>query len=91
MIYPLAGAETIADLEAYRWPDPTGTIAALPGLATRFAGRAVSCGYTAPFYFHNMLRGLELSMMDPILRPDFTRHLLARLSDFFTEYHRRCF
>ena len=38
-----------------------------------------------------MLRGLELSLMDPILRPDFTHHLLARLSDFFTEYHRRCF
>ena len=38
-----------------------------------------------------MLRGLELSLMDPILRPEFTHHLLERLSDFFTEYHRRCF
>ena len=92
MSHPLAAAETIADLEAYRWPDPDWyDYAALPGLATRFSGRAVSCGYTAPFYYHNMLRGLELSLMDPILRPDFTRHLLARLSDFFTEYHRRCF
>jgi uroporphyrinogen decarboxylase len=90
--HPLAAAETIADLEAYRWPDPDWyDYAALPGLTARFSGRAVSSGYTAPFYFHNMLRGLELSLMDPILRPDFTHHLLARLSDFFTEYHRRCF
>lgn len=29
--------------------------------------------------------------MDPLLRPEFTRHLLRRLSEFFTEYHRRCF
>ena len=36
VIYPLAAAETIADLEAYRWPDPDWyDYAALPGwLAT---------------------------------------------------------
>ena len=49
------------------------------------------CGYTAPFYYHNMLRGLELSLMDPLLRPEFTRTCSTQLSDFFTEYHRRCF
>jgi uroporphyrinogen decarboxylase len=37
------------------------------------------------------LRGLELSLMDPVLRPEFTGHLVRRLSDFFTEFHRRCF
>jgi uroporphyrinogen decarboxylase len=90
--YPLAEAETIADLEAYRWPDPDWyDYSALPGLARRFAGRAIECGYTAVFYYHNLLRGLELSLMDPILRPDFTRHLVWHISDFFTEYHRRCF
>jgi uroporphyrinogen decarboxylase len=92
VIYPLAGAETIADLEAYRWPDPDWyDYAALPGLVARCGGRAICCGYTAPFYFHNMLRGLELSLMDPILRPEFTRHFLTQFSDFFTEHHRRCF
>ena len=92
VIYPLAQAETISDLEAYRWPDPDWyDYAALPALAARCRGRAICCGYTAPFYYHNMLRGLELSLMDPILRPEFTAHLLDRLSAFFTEYHRRCF
>jgi uroporphyrinogen decarboxylase len=90
--YPLAQAETIADLEAHPWPDPDWyDYNALPQLAARCAGRAISCGYTAPFYYHNKLRGLELSLMDPILRPEFTHYLIQRISDFFTEYHRRCF
>ena len=29
--------------------------------------------------------------MDPMLRPEFTAYLVGRISDFFTEYHRRCF
>lgn len=92
VIFPLAGAETIADLERYRWPDPDWyDYDALPALVAKCGGRAVCCGYAAPFYFHNVLRGLESSLMDPILRPEFTQHLLARLSDFFTEFHRRCF
>lgn len=90
--YPLAQAETIADLEAYPWPSPDWyDYAALPGLAAQFPNRAIECGYTAVFYWHNKLRGLELSLMDPLLRPEFTHHLIRRISDFFTEYHRRCF
>ena len=90
--HPLAEAETIADLEAYHWPDPDWyDYAALPGLVARCGGRAICCGYTAVFYYHNLLRGLELSLMDPLLRPEFTHHLIQRLSDSFTEYHRRCF
>ena len=89
--YPLAGAEAIADLDAFPWPSPDWyDYSALPELA-QFPGRAIECGYTAVFYFHNKLRGLELSLMDPLLRPGFTRELIRRISDFFTEYHRRCF
>jgi uroporphyrinogen decarboxylase len=92
VVYPLAAAETIADLDAYQWPDPGWyDYDALPGLAARCGGRAICCGYTAPFYYHNMLRGLELSLMDPILRPEFAQHLVGRISDFFTEFHRRCY
>jgi uroporphyrinogen decarboxylase len=92
VIFPLAGAETIEDLKAYPWPDPDWyDYAALPGLAAASGGRAICCGYTAPFYFHNQLRGLETSMIDPALRPQFTEYLVSRISDFFTEYHTRCF
>jgi uroporphyrinogen decarboxylase len=92
VFFPLAQAETIADLEAYPWPSPDWyDYAALPGLAAQYPERSIQCGYTAVFYFHNKLRGLELSLMDPILRPEFTHHLIGRISAFFSEYHRRCF
>ena len=92
VFYPLAEAETLADLDTYPWPDPSWyDYDALPGLAAQCGGRAICCGYTAPFYYHNMLRGLELSLLDPLLRPRFTHHLIQHMSDFFNEYHRRCF
>jgi uroporphyrinogen decarboxylase len=92
VVYPLAGAETLAELERYAWPNPDWyDYSALPGLIARCGGRAICCGYTAPFYYHNLLRGLETSLMDPVLRPEFTHEVVRRISDFFTEYHRRCF
>lgn len=90
--YPLADAKTIKDLEAYRWPSPDWyDYSALPQLAAQYPNRTIMCGYTAIFYYHNKLRGLEPSLTDPFLQPEFTHHLIGRLSDFFTEYHRRCF
>ena len=92
VFYPLAEAETIADLEAYHWPSPDWyDYSRLPEIAAQFPGRAIMCGYTAIFYFHNLLRGLEQSLMDPILKPEFTHYLVKRISAFFDEYHRRCF
>ena len=92
--YPLAEAETIADLQAYPWPDPDWyDYAALARECVPLAesGRALQVGYTAIFYYHNMLRGLEQSLMDPLLEPEFTHYLIRRITDFFLEYHRRCF
>lgn len=90
--HPLAEAETIEDLRAYTWPDPDWyDYDELAQQCALYPDRAVSVGYTAIFYYHNMLRGLELSLMDPLLRPEFTHHLIQCISDVFTEYHRRCF
>ena len=90
--YPLAAAETIADLDAYRWPSPDWyDYGELRGLARQYPDRAVQCGYAAVFYYHNKLRGLQESLMDPLLRPEFTKELVRRVSAFFQEYHRRCF
>ena len=92
VFYPLAEAETIADLEAYPWPSPDWyDYAALPELAASYPDRVIMCGYAAIFYYHNLLRGLEKSLMDPILKPEFTHYLLKRLEEFFNEYHQRCF
>jgi uroporphyrinogen decarboxylase len=92
VFYPLADAKTIDDLEAYPWPSPDWyDYSALPRLAAQYPGRAIECGYTAIFYWHNNLRGLELSFVDPLERPEFSHYLIQRVSDFFTEYHTRCF
>jgi uroporphyrinogen decarboxylase len=55
------------------------------------AAHAVACGYMAPFYFHNLLRGLEQSLIDPLEAPEFTHELIRRISDFFYAHHRRMF
>jgi uroporphyrinogen decarboxylase len=90
--YPLEDAQSIADLDAYRWPSPDWyDYSALPDIAALFPDRAIACGYVSMTYYAYQLRGLENSLMDPLLRPDFTRHMLRRMSDFFQEYHSRCF
>lgn len=90
--YPLAQAETIADLDAYPWPQADWyDYSALPDLCAQYGDRVVQIGYTAIFYYHNKLRGLELSMMDLALRPEFSRHIIRRIADTFLEYHECCF
>jgi uroporphyrinogen decarboxylase len=90
--YPLAQAETIADLEAYPWPSPDWyDYTVLPELAAQTPGRAINCSYATFFYWHMVLRGMELALVDPLIRPEFTHHLIQRVSDFFNEHNRRCF
>ena len=90
---PLATAQTIDDLDAYAWPkadwfDYSGMRAKAVN-----AGRthAVQCGYMSPFGIHNLLRGLEQSLVDPLIEPEFTHSLVGRISDFLYDDHRRMF
>jgi len=91
--YPLASAQTIDDLMKYPWPqadwfDYSGMkVKAQEGCKTK----AMQCGYMAPFYFHNLLRGLEQSLVDPLIDPEFTHYLVGRVSEFFFDHHRRMF
>lgn len=93
VFYPLAAAQSVADLDAYRWPSTEWfdysrmREKAIQARKTR----AVQCGYMAPFYFHNLLRGLERSLIDPLVDPELTHAILARISDFFYDHHRRMF
>lgn len=91
--YPLAAAQTLDDLDGYAWPTTDWfDYSAMRGTAEEVGKtQAVLCGYMAPFYYHNMLRGLEQSLVDPLLDPDFTHAIVTRISDFFQEHHRRMF
>lgn len=92
VVYPLAEAKNLADLEAFSWPSPDWyDYSALPGMAAQYGGRAIECGYTAIFYWHNQLRGLQQSLIDPLVEPEMTEYIVQRVSDFFTAYHTRCF
>jgi len=90
---PLSQAQTIEDLEQYRWPRPDWFDYYKMRAAAEAARekQIVMCGYMALFFQHNKLRGLKTSLIDPIARPEFTRHLLSRISDFLYEQHRRMF
>ena len=48
-------------------------------------------GYMTPFFLHNKLRGLEQSLVDPLLHPDFTHDLLQRITDTEVGRHRKIF
>jgi uroporphyrinogen decarboxylase len=91
--YPLATAETVDDLERFAWPVAAWFDCAHMRTAAEQARarQAVQCGYMAPFYYHNQLRGLEESLMDPLIRPEFTHHLLQRITDSFYAQHRKMF
>lgn len=91
--HPLAAATTVDDLNRYAWPRTEwfDYSALRAKAAAARETRAVQCGYMAPFYYHNQLRGLEQSLVDPLLDPELTHEIVRRISDFFYAHHRRMF
>jgi uroporphyrinogen decarboxylase len=91
--HPLADARTSKDLEAYPWPSADwfdySTLKAQAGKLRNF--KIVAAGYMAPFYYHNLLRGLERSLIDPHDDPGLTHEIVGRISAFFYEHHLRIF
>lgn len=92
LVFPLEGIDSLEELEQWSCPDPDWyDYQALPSLIDQCGTRAVSCGYSAIFTYHTYLRGMERALTDPLLDPEFCSRLIGKLSDFFTEYHSRCF
>lgn len=91
--YPLAAATSLADLDRYAWPTTDWFDYSQMRAEAQAARRkqVVFCGYMAPFYYHNLLRGLELSFEDVIIEPELTHEIIRRLSDFFYAHHRKMF
>ena len=91
--YPLINAQTIDDLDAFQWPSADWfDYAGFRAMAAReHATRVVKSGYMAPVYVHNLLRGMEQSLLDPLAEPELTHELLRRICDFEYERYRRTF
>ena len=90
---PLAFAQSIDDLDQYNWPSADwfdySTMREQAKQARK--DRVLMWGYMAPFYFHNMTRGLEQSLIDPLENPEMAHQIIGRISDFFYDHHRRAF
>jgi len=91
--YPLAYAQTVDDLMRHRWPQAEWFDFSGVREAAKAAheARVVQAGYMAPFFYHNLTRGLEQSLMDPLMDPEFTHVLLEKLTAYFLAYHRKLF
>jgi uroporphyrinogen decarboxylase len=67
VVFPLQPAQSLAELQSYAWPSPDWyDYSRLPELAAQYHDRSVQVGYTAIFYWHNRMRGLEQSLVDPL-------------------------
>jgi uroporphyrinogen decarboxylase len=93
--HPLAGASSLADLKAFRLPDPVDDARFAPLRAQAEAaaaqGKAVAlaglCAGIAEIY--SWLRGYEEYYVDLALNPDWVAYMLDRLVEFKSAYWER--
>lgn len=79
---PLASFETVAQLEAYRWPDPKWwTHDSIRSQIASQPGWPIFGGSFEPFYLYSRMRGVELAMEDMADRPEFLECALQRIFD----------
>lgn len=91
--HPLAKAETVADVDAHRWPDPAAfDYSAISDAVAADDGQyPIHAGCYEPFLLYGQLRGLQTSFEDLALRPEVADAILGHIFDFYHEHHRRIF
>ena len=91
--YPLADAESVADLDAHEWPTvDLLDFDALPEIVRRAQASGERClmaGGGNPFETSWYMRGFERMFMDMIANPDLAHAILERVTDFFIARSRR--
>jgi uroporphyrinogen decarboxylase len=90
---PLAGADSVADVHAHRWPtcDEFDYSPVTQAVERSDGYRPIYAGCYEPFLLYGYLRGLQTSMEDLALRPDIADAILGHIFDFYHEHHRRIF
>jgi uroporphyrinogen decarboxylase len=79
-VCPLAGAESVADIENYAWPDSKWwKPERVKERAAAQAGWPIEGGYYSPFYLYTNMRGLEAAMADLAENPDMVDAALERI------------
>ncbi len=92
-VLPLAGAESVAQIHAHRWPscDEFDYAAVTRAVEQDDGYRMVHSGCYEPLLLYGYLRGLETSLEDLALRPEMADAILGHIFDFYSEHHRRTF
>jgi uroporphyrinogen decarboxylase len=81
--HPLAGAECVADVENFPWPDPDEfDTSALRQAAAEWPDHPVLGATSEPFYLYCRLRGMEQALADLIEHPDLAEAILNRIFAF---------
>jgi len=89
---PLKNAETIADIEAFNWPDPNDP-AQFEGLRERAKDLYENTGYVigadaikaGPLMSCLQIRGYEQFFMDMIINPEFSDALMGKVTDLLNQ------
>ncbi len=90
--YPLAHVKTVAELDECRWPSPDWfDFSTIRQQCEENRDRAIMAGDTAPFYHHNLLRGLEQSLVDLAAEPELSHAVIGRICEFFYGFAERLF
>lgn len=90
--HPLAFAQTVRDLEDYPWPSADWfDFSTVRQQCEERRSLPIEAGYTAPFFFHNKLRGLEQSLIDLAADPELSHAIIDRICGFFYSFCERLF
>ncbi len=92
-VLPLAGARSVAEIHAHRWPSCEEFDYAVVARAVEQDDgyRPLHSGCYEPFLLYGYLRGLQTSLEDLALRPEMADAILGHIFDFYQEHHRRIF
>ncbi len=86
----LAGAQTLADLEAFDWPNPDCLDrSTLREQCRRHDGHALLCGFADVWQRPAVVRGWEEFFLDLIERPEWVHFLSRKFTDFYREDYTR--
>lgn len=88
--HPLAGAECVADIENFEWPDPEEfDVDDLSRRCREWPDYPVWAMTSEPFYLYCRLRGMELALEDLASRQDIAQAILDRIFQFDSTLMRR--
>jgi uroporphyrinogen decarboxylase len=81
--HPLAEAETVAEVDAFGWPDAADfDIAELKRECLEWKGYPILGVSSEPFYLYCRLRGMETALEDLVARPEICEAILEHIFQF---------